>query len=105
MDLVQEDIEILEEYIENFYNCGIEIVKKPEIIKLIDYKEIHAMENVLARLKILKNKEKKLIEVTNLYLNSVPKSKIIEIRDKAECMDYYCLNDVIDDLNKLLGDE
>lgn len=33
------------------------------------------------------------------------KSKIKEIRDKAECMDYYCLNDVIDDLNKLLGDE
>ena len=37
--------------------------------------------------------------------NKQLKSKIREIRDKAECMDYYCLNDVIDDLNKLLGDE
>lgn len=33
------------------------------------------------------------------------KDKVIEIRDKAECTDYYGLCDVIDDLNKLLGDE
>jgi predicted transcriptional regulator len=30
--------------------------------------------------------------------------KIKEIRDKAEVMDYYTLNDVIDDLTKLIGD-
>lgn len=35
----------------------------------------------------------------------IPKSKIREIRDKAECMDYYVLNDVISDLNKLLEEE
>lgn len=34
--------------------------------------------------------------------NYTPKSKIKEIRDKAEVMDYYTLPDVIDDLNKLL---
>ena len=33
------------------------------------------------------------------------RKKIKEIRDKAEVMDYYTLPDVIDDLNKLLGDE
>lgn len=32
------------------------------------------------------------------------KDKIKEIRDKAELMDYYSLNDVIDDLSKLIGD-
>ena len=32
----------------------------------------------------------------------IPKSKIKEIRDKAEVMDYYTLPDVIEDLNKLL---
>ena len=32
----------------------------------------------------------------------VSKDKIRHIRDKAECMDYYSLNDVIDDLSKLL---
>ena len=37
--------------------------------------------------------------------NYIPKSKIKEIRDKAEVMDYYTLNNVIDDLTELLGDE
>lgn len=37
--------------------------------------------------------------------NYISKDKIRHIRDKAECMDYYSLNDVIDDLSKLLGDE
>jgi len=32
-------------------------------------------------------------------------SKIKEIRDKAEVMDYYTLPDVIEDLNKLLEEE
>ena len=88
------DIEILER-----------VTRWKDIGSTYTYDEIEAIENVLTRLKILKDKENKLIEVTNLYLNSVPKSKIKVIRDKAECMDYYCLNDVIDDLNKLLGDE
>lgn len=35
----------------------------------------------------------------------IEKSKIKEIRDKAEVMEYYTLPDVIKDLNKLLGDE
>lgn len=34
--------------------------------------------------------------------NCIPKSKVKEIRDKAEVMDYYTLPDVIEDLNKLL---
>lgn len=33
------------------------------------------------------------------------RKKIKEIRDKAEVMDYYTLPDVIEDLNKLLGEE
>lgn len=32
------------------------------------------------------------------------KAQIRLIRDKAEVMDYYTLNDVIDDLSKLIGD-
>lgn len=32
------------------------------------------------------------------------KDKIEGIRDKSEVMDYYSLNDVIDDLSKLIGD-
>lgn len=43
--------------------------------------------------------EKRMYEISRV------KDTIKQIRDKAECMDYYCLNDVIDDLNKLLGDD
>lgn len=35
----------------------------------------------------------------------ISKDEIRHIRDKAECMDYYSLNDVIDDLTKLIGDD
>lgn len=35
----------------------------------------------------------------------ISKDEIRHIRDKAECMDYYSLNGVIDDLTKLIGDE
>lgn len=34
----------------------------------------------------------------------ISKDKIKEIRDKAEVMDYYTLNNVIDDLTKVLGE-
>ena len=34
----------------------------------------------------------------------ISREKIKEIRDKAEVMDYYTLNNVIDDLSKLIGD-
>jgi len=37
--------------------------------------------------------------------NCIPTSLIKEIRDKAELEDYYTLPNVIDDLNKVLGDE
>ena len=37
--------------------------------------------------------------------NCIPKSLIKEIRDKAELEDYYTLPNVIDDLNKVLGEE
>lgn len=40
-----------------------------------------------------------------IFQNYIPKSKIKEIKNKTEVMDYYTLPDVIDDLNKLLEDK
>ena len=77
-----------------------------EDIKILEKIEIQKEQGCkLLKCKIVdKNIElnKKLID---LKKNSIPKSKIKEIRDKAEVMDYYVLGDVIEDLNKLLGDE
>lgn len=58
----------------------------------------------------LYNKEKeKNKELCEKYCpqneNYISKDKIEEIRDKAEIMDYYFLEDVVKDLNKLLGEE
>jgi hypothetical protein len=59
-----------------------------------------------------KNKEQgNIINTANIAIKDLQwkfqdmKEKVEQIRDKAECMDYYCLKDIIDDLNKLLGDE
>lgn len=79
--------------------------------KLIGYDaeiEIQALENLMKQYREL---EERIIQLTNLLCindsdeNYIEKTKIKEIRDKAEVMDYYCLSDVIEDLNKLLGDE
>lgn len=43
--------------------------------------------------------EKRMYEISRV------KDTIKQIRDKAEVMDYYTLSDVIEDLNKLLGDD
>ena len=50
---IEEAKKTLREYIENFYKSGIEIVKKPDIIKVIDYKEIQAIETVLNYIDIM----------------------------------------------------
>lgn len=44
----------------------------------------------------------KVISREYVEKNYIPRRLIEEIRDKAECMDYYGLIDVIDDLNKIL---
>ena len=42
------------------------------------------------------------IEVKSQF---IPRQEIKHILDKAECEDYYCLVDVIEDLSKLLGED
>lgn len=49
-------------------------------------------------------KEEHIESLNARYNNFISKNQIREIRDKAEVMDYYSLNDVIDDLSKLIGD-
>lgn len=84
------NIEILEEYIKEVW--------KPKPIHnvipdwaTIEKEEIQAIENLIKENKELKEKVKgmydksnKLIEVTNLYLNSIPKSKVKEKIEELE---------------------
>ena len=98
---IEEDIKILENLLEEGFEamCYLEAQAIKHLIKA--YKELeekwdkdtHKLQNALD----LANADK--------INNYTPKSKIKEIRDKAEVMDYYTLPDVIDDLNKLLEEE
>lgn len=47
---IEEDVRILKRYLQNF-KCYDEIIKNDEIIKIIDYKEIKAIENILNEFK------------------------------------------------------
>ena len=76
------------------------------------YKMMSAKDDEIEKLKedyqILKDdiEEHRIVYVDTPEFEEkyVSKDKIRHIRDKAECMDYYSLNDVIDDLSKLLGE-
>lgn len=77
-------------------------------IKAIDivYKLVLKQQKEIEELKQNRDEYKEeYIKLLNArYYNYISKDKIREIRDKAEVMDYYSLNDVIDDLSKLIGD-
>ena len=127
---MEEDIKILEFLKDSEIEFPLQRVKKP----LFPPREKQALENLIKGYRELEEKldsSRKANELLNKTNNElrfeirttyskvvndiiskfnlgedyIPKSKIKEIRDKAEVMDYYTLPDVIDDLNKLLGDE
>ena len=71
-----------------------------------DIKEKTADEELLVKLELIINEKHYYKKLANAYQGScVEKSKIREIKDKAETMATYGLGNVIDDLNKLFGDE
>lgn len=47
------DIEVLEEYLKSLEFMGDTMIKSSEIVKLIEYKEIKAIERLLNRIKDL----------------------------------------------------
>ena len=81
-----------------------------EIIEELELdKEI--LTDLVNELQKVNEKQANIINTANIAIKDLQwkfqdmKEKLEQIIDNAECMDYYCLNDVIDDLNKLLGDE
>lgn len=56
---IEEDIKIIEKYLSHFKKvCSPEMLKKDEIIKVIQYKEIQALQHILSNYKkVLKKNE------------------------------------------------
>ena len=71
---IEEDIKIIEKYLSHFKKvCSPEMLKKNEIIKVIQYKEIQALQHILSDYKrVLKdNKSRdKTIELMAEYIES-----------------------------------
>lgn len=52
MNSIEEDIKIIEKYLSHFKKvCSPEMLKKDEIIKVIQYKEIQALQHILTNYK------------------------------------------------------
>lgn len=69
---IKEDIKILKEYLENYKYIGDELIKNDEIIKIIDYKEIKAIENLINAYERLQNKLLDIIEGTKVIEKETP---------------------------------
>ena len=111
---MEEDIKILEDFIEYSQEMINDMEYERPVDVTIHQTQVTALENLIKGYRELHKDNKYLkehiamlicLEQENIDLNNELnklKSKIKEIRDKAEVMDYYVLGDVIDDLNKLL---
>lgn len=71
---IEEDIKIIEKYLSHFKKvCSPEMLKKDEIIKVIQYKEIQALQHILTNYKrVLKDNKlrDKTIELMAEYIES-----------------------------------
>lgn len=101
----------LETLIELLYTDRLSQYGKRKLVNYIEkqQKEIKKEKNRIMELAELLDKQENEIKFLKGELEIqegcyISKDKIREIRDKAEVMDYYTLNDVIDDLSKLIGD-
>ena len=102
---MEEDIKILEEYIKDLKLTPEELLKSNEVIKFIEYKEIKAIENLIARYKELDKIVKTYNTIPNDYMpndvkiviadreyfnngilkeNCIPKSKVKEKIEELE---------------------
>ena len=90
-----EELERLEHKIE---------IDLDEIVNQVTEAVLTNREHILLQ-KVIEKQQKEIERLKNLNKATyIRKDTIRHIRDKAECMDYYSLSDVIDDLTKLIGD-
>ena len=125
---MEEDIKILEEWIEITIGNRPEWVKSDEILKIIDYKQIQALENLIKGYKtqedIIKDLENDIIAVfkkgiadCNSWWKIKIKEKIEELEkakqkyqeenaiDEVYCFEINAYNKAIWVLQELMGDK
>lgn len=122
---IEEDIKIIEKYLSHFKKvCSPEMLKKDEIIKVIQYKEIQVLQHILSDYKrALKENEQlkeyiaiapNLDEMTATKYRNIQQDAYIQGRaeeqQKAEQIIYesyiskQIIKDKIEELSKIKGD-
>lgn len=108
-----KDLDLTSVYMSGYYDGRNKLKNKLKEILGVDFNDekiildyINTLEEENARLEDIEDK-KVQIEYELVFNKGVEsiKKHIKAIRDKAKIMDYYTLNNVIDDLTKLIGDE
>lgn len=110
---IVKDLDLTSVYMSGYYDGRNKLKNKLKEILGVDFNDekiildyINTLEEENARLEDIEDK-KVQIEYELVFNQGVEsiKKHIKAIRDKAEIMDHYTLNNVIDDLTKLIGDE
>ena len=81
----EEDIKIIEKYLSHFKKvCSPEMLKKDEIIKVIQYKEIQALQHILSNYKRVLKENEELKTVNKELKTLIPNTFIPNIVLKEE---------------------
>lgn len=83
---IEEDIKIIEKYLSHFKKvCSPEMLKKDEIIKVIQYKEIQALQHILSNYKKVLKENEKLENITDKMIDYIMIHQQVKTMRKIFC--------------------
>lgn len=86
MNSIEEDIKIIEKYLSHFKKvCSPEMLKKDEIIKVIQYKEIQALQHILTDYKKVLKENEELENITDKMIDYIMMHQQVKTMRKIFC--------------------
>lgn len=83
---IEEDIKIIEKYLSHFKKvCSPEMLKKDEIIKVIQYKEIQALQHILSNYKKVLKGNEELENITDKMIDYIMIHQQVKTMRKIFC--------------------
>ena len=83
---IEEDIKIIEEYLLHYEKvCSPEMLKKDEIIKVIQYKEIQALQHILTDYKRVLKENEELENITDRMIDYIMIHQQVKTMRKIFC--------------------
>lgn len=83
---IEEDIKIIEKYLSHFKKvCSPEMLKKDEIIKVIQYKEIQALQHILSNYKRALKENEELENIIDKMIDYIMIHQQVKTMRKIFC--------------------